>query len=252
MNNICKLLKKTYESIKKLLICIISKVPWLIKIRDNYTPINNEEYLERFGVSKKLGGFIIKDKVVLDNAYNKAWENRNFEIDKFWIRAAYFWGFIVLTFGAYINLLTSEHNQKAMEMHIDLYLLLLGFLFSLSWYLVIRGSKYWQENWEAHIDNLEDLISGPLYKTIHYSKSSCYSVSKLNEIMALVVILVWVSLFINYANSNLIFTMVFFKINWQITLSIFGTVIFASVLGLGYCKGGRKIKVKGFFDRLEK
>ncbi|MGH8568044.1 MAG: hypothetical protein ACREXU_08475, partial [Gammaproteobacteria bacterium] len=31
---------------------------------------------------------------------------------------------------------------------------------------VNRGSKFWQENWENHVDLLEDQIMGPLYKTV--------------------------------------------------------------------------------------
>ncbi|WP_440939795.1 RipA family octameric membrane protein, partial [Klebsiella michiganensis] len=28
----------------------------------------------------------------------------------------------------------------------------MGSVFTLSWFLVNRGSKYWQENWENHLD----------------------------------------------------------------------------------------------------
>lgn len=188
---------------------------------------------------------------MLEKAYTKAWENRDFEINKFWTRAAYFWGFIVLIFGGYLTLLTSEHNIKALAMNFDLYLLLLGFLFSLSWYLVIRGSKVWQENWEAHIDHLEDLVSGPLYRTIHYHGDRYYSVSKLNEILALVIIFVWCGLFYNYA-SKLTFTLNVFKINYQITIPIIATIVIAFVLRFGYCMGDYKTTKNKFFDRWEK
>jgi hypothetical protein len=231
---------------------IINKMDWLIKRRIDYTPLDNEEYLERFGIAKEEAKLVIRNDKLLERAYVKAWENRNFEIDKFWTRAAYFWGFIVLIFGGYITLLTSEHNQKAIDMHIDLYLLLLGFLFSLTWYLVIRGSKCWQENWEAHIDHLEDLYSGPIYRTIHYSGRRFYSVSKLNEVMALVVILVWCSIFYHYASMNLEFTMNIHKIDFQITLPIIVTLVFAIVLRFGYCMGHYKSAKNSFFDRWEK
>jgi len=237
------------ELLKKVKAYLLRIMGLLIKKRVFYAPLDNDEYLKRFGITKEGHKLIIKDKDLLEKAYAKAWENRNFEIDKFWTRAAYFWGFIVLIFGGYITLLTSEHSQKAIDMHIDLYLLLLGFLFSLSWYLVIRGSKCWQENWEAHIDNLEDLISGPLYRTIHYSGRRYYSVSKLNEIMALVVILVWCSFFFNYVNNNLIFTMNINEIDFQRTLPIVATIIFAFVLRFGYCAGDYKSDNKKFFDR---
>jgi hypothetical protein len=73
-------------------------------------------------------------------------------------------------------------------------------LFCLSWYLVIRGSKEWQRNWEAHIDHLEEYVSGPIYKTLYYSGKRFYSVSKLNEVMALVICIVWCGLFYQYTS----------------------------------------------------
>lgn len=237
-----KMMKKKY---------LIKFKELFFKKRFNYTPLQEDDYLKRFGIKRVNSKLEVEDKNILEKAYTKAWENRDFEIDKFWTRAAYFWGFIVLIFGGYITLLTSEHNNKALEMYIDLYLLLLGFLFSLSWYLVIRGSKCWQENWEAHIDHLEDLVSGPLYKTIHYSGNRYYSVSKLNEIMALVVILVWCSLFYHYA-SKLSFNLNIHKIDFQITLPIIATIIIAFVLRFGYCMGDYKSDKNKFLDRWER
>ncbi|MRT93129.1 hypothetical protein [Ancylomarina sp. 16SWW S1-10-2] len=219
-----------------------------IKKRFNYTPLSDDEYIQRFGVKIENGERVVEFKDKLEKAYTKAWENRDFEINKFWTRAAYFWGFIVLIFGGYLTLLTSEHNSKAYEMNLDLYLLLLGFLFSLSWYLVIRGSKGWQENWEAHIDLLEDLVSGPLYKTIHYRGNRFYSVSKLNEILALVIIFVWCGLFYNYA-SKLTYSLNIVKIDFQITLPIIVTIVITFVLRFGYCKGDYKSAKNKFFDR---
>ena len=78
-----------------------------------------------------------------------------------------------------------------------------GFLFSLAWYFVNRGSKYWQGNWELHVDLLEDDYSGPIYKTA-VQQSKCnfcdfdgpypFSVSKINQLLSLFVTLVWLLL----------------------------------------------------------
>ncbi|RZL54271.1 MAG: hypothetical protein EOO93_20200 [Pedobacter sp.] len=157
---------------------------WLIAKKHQYTELSAAEYYERFGIllDVRTGIKHVCDKGKLEKAYNKAWENRDFEINKFWTRAAYFWGFIVLIFGAYLNIITGETSQRSTALHLDLFLNLLGILFSFAWYFVILGSKAWQQNWEAHIDWLEDCVSGPLYKTIFYSSNRFYSVSKLNEI----------------------------------------------------------------------
>jgi hypothetical protein len=46
----------------------------------------------------------------------------------------------------------------------------LGVLTAVANLLSAYGSKFWQENWEKHINMLEDNIEGRLYKTIWLSK----------------------------------------------------------------------------------
>ncbi|MRS04692.1 hypothetical protein EG832_15970 [bacterium] len=92
----------------------------------------------------------------------------------------------------------------------------LGLLFSVSWYCVNRGSKQWQENWENHVDLLEDEIIGPLYKVVTklpeireswWSREGFkrrlesvvigpgpFSVSKINQVVSLFVCLLWIVL----------------------------------------------------------
>jgi hypothetical protein len=222
---------------------------WLILKKDRYTPLEDLEYYKRFGIEQENDKYVVKNKDLLEKAYEKAWANRNFEIDKFWTRAAYFWGFIVLIFGAYIAISTSDHAYRAIKMHLDLYLLLLGLLFSLAWLLNIFGSKSWQRNWEAHIDWLEDFVSGPIYKTIYFSGNRFYSVSKLTEVMAFVVIIVWIGLLSQYLIEN--YTLSYTHIKWIPTIAIFITIIVAIVLIFGYCSGGYKSQKDKFIDRWE-
>ncbi|MDR1466775.1 MAG: hypothetical protein LBI40_04080 [Treponema sp.] len=140
-------------------------------------------------------------------------------------------------------------------MNIDLYLILLGLIFSFAWELVIRGSKRWQETWEAHIDRLENPITGPLYKTIYCSGKTYYSVSKINEIIAIVIIVVWFLLLIQhciskYSTEPLKDTVI--SIILPIA-AIIGTFFCIIILFLcGRTAGGRfKIKEKGegFIER---
>jgi hypothetical protein len=194
----------------------------------NFSPLSNFQYRQRFG--------IYDNKSLLKEAYNKAWEIRNFEIDKLWSRVAYFWGFIALIFGGYITIVTGEHHQKAEELNLDLYLILLGIIFSIAWLFVIRGSKRWQENWEAHIDKLEDTISGPLYKTIYCTHNPFYSVSKINEILACVIIVVWIWLFIQHSITKYKFVnpiKCFSKINGFVTIPIVLTI--CCIIKLVFC-----------------
>lgn len=79
----------------------------------------------------------------------------------------------------------------------------LGVVFSVAWYFVNRASKFWQENWEKHVDLLEDSVVGPLYKTVlsdadlrftKWSGPYRFSVSKLNQLLSLFVVLLFLVL----------------------------------------------------------
>jgi hypothetical protein len=71
-----------------------------------------------------------------------------------------------------------------------------------------KGSKYWQENWEKHVDWLEDDVMGPLYKRVlayKYGKAGRllptkpypFSVSKINQLLSFAICLVWAFLYGN-------------------------------------------------------
>jgi hypothetical protein len=42
----------------------------------------------------------------------------------------------------------------------------IGFMASAAWYLVSRAATYQQENWERHVEAVEDEVTGPLLKTV--------------------------------------------------------------------------------------
>lgn len=74
----------------------------------------------------------------------------------------------------------------------------------MGWYLANRGSKYWQKNWEEHVNFLEDISIGPLFKTVLNPRNSKlhrismeypYSVSKINQILSLLVFFIWIFIF---------------------------------------------------------
>ena len=118
----------------------------------------------------------------LEEAYKQAADIRKFEIELFWKRGTYYWAFILAAFTAHFALMgmlfssDSECVNKAFSLKnmcnlpsLSLFALavtaLFCFFFSLAWTLVNKGSKFWQKNWEAHIDMLEDEVTGNLYKT---------------------------------------------------------------------------------------
>lgn len=155
--------------------------------------ISAEEYKELFKGKEK-------------EALKQALDIRKFEIELYWKRATYFWTFIGATMAGFLAVQASSVGNKQ-----DLAVILacLGVVFSFGWVCVNRGSKFWQENWEKHVDVLEDDITGPLYKTVMSRNEtlscgdkiihlitgpSSISVSKVNQIISLYVFVLWVCL----------------------------------------------------------
>ncbi len=142
-------------------------------------------------------------------ALKSALEARKFEIELYWKRATYFWTFIGATFAAYA-LIYAEKGHPENSFLLTLFACL-GFVFSIAWHYVNKGSKFWQENWENHVELLEDEHHGPLYKTITERpdpKNCCeklerffvapkpFSVSKINQLVSTFVVWIWVLLLV--------------------------------------------------------
>jgi len=213
----------------------------------------NKKYYARFGITvkKRQNGthkYKITNRKKLETAYNRAWETRNFEIERYWQRTAYFWGFIVLIFGGYISIITRSNDNGYINTYLSFYLIALGLLFSIGWLLVIIGSKTWQQNWESHIDMLESFISGPLYRTVYYRGRYFYSVSKINEILSVCVILVWLVLFLEYI---LDYKLSLKSIDWNISITVLLVVLMSVIMIFGYPLSEYKSEKNRFFDRYE-
>jgi hypothetical protein len=161
----------------------------------------------------------------MQSALQHALDIRKFEIELYWKRAAYFWTFIGATFAAYGAIQASAATPEAKN-DLSVIASCLGFVFSLGWFFANRGSKQWQENWENHVDLLENEIIGPLYKTVlrrpnwketkemrekgekepitmnerlkflraKITGPGRFSVSKINQIISLFVTLLWLIL----------------------------------------------------------
>ncbi|MGE1110102.1 hypothetical protein ACQJ2X_30505, partial [Bacillus wiedmannii] len=69
-----------------------------------------------------------------------------------------------VAFAGYLATLSSSNVEN--KYFVSIIIASIGFVFTFAWFLSSRGSKYWQENWENHLDLLENKITGPLYKTL--------------------------------------------------------------------------------------
>lgn len=157
--------------------------------RPGLTELTRAEYAERL---------VNLEEGMARAAFEKAWATRNFEIELYWKRATYFWAFIASAFVGYFGLVNATGYRTADRYaHAEVFAVsCLGFLLSLAWLLTNIGSKQWQRHWEVHVDLLEDRFTGPLYKTVNPSVT--YSVSKINEIVSVAVVLVWILLAFKY------------------------------------------------------
>jgi hypothetical protein len=158
--------------------------------------MNQNEYERLFaGIMLPRDGHTLNAEKALELAL----DIRKFEIELYWKRATYFWTFIGAALAGYAIVYKTSSGDNS-------WLLLvfssLGLLFSIAWYLVNRASKFWQNNWERHVDLLEDLVIGPLYKTIAKGVGSKnpltapgeYSVSKINQILSVFISVFWMLL----------------------------------------------------------
>ncbi len=151
--------------------------------------MTNEEYKNAFLLGVPKG--------TIEKTFDLALEIRKFEIDLYWKRATYFWAFLAIALAGYFSILTSKDLDRDRRGEALLIITCLGLVFSVAWYFVNRASKFWQENWEKHVDLLEDAVVGPLYKTVLADADILFwklwgpyqfSVSKLNQLLSLFVV----------------------------------------------------------------
>lgn len=88
--------------------------------------------------------------------FNAAVENRALEINLFWQRSLFFWGFIAASFLALANVY-GEHDRLAIAVSC------FGLTCSFCWALANRGSRHWHEHWERAVQELENDAVGELF-----------------------------------------------------------------------------------------
>jgi hypothetical protein len=145
------------------------------------------QYLRTLGLDGSDGSV----KPRLEAALARAYALRNFEIEHYWKRGTYFWAFQVAIFAALGFILG---KAEAKDLHpVSFALAGLGILTSVANALSARGSRFWQNNWEKHIDMLEDQIEGRLYKTVWLTsdKSVSFSVSRVNQYLSYYFVVFW-------------------------------------------------------------
>ncbi|EFC72708.1 RipA family octameric membrane protein [Prevotella melaninogenica] len=159
-------------------------------MKENKGGISKEDYINNF------------DEKKLEEAFQIALDTRKFEIELYWKRTGYFVLFIGAVFVGYYKVLPISGPSGSEKEWLLLLLSSLGFLLSLLWYMANRGSKFWQENWEAHIEDLSIKLRKPIFGIIkineytiynpkQFNKSYPFSVSKVNQMVSLIITFSW-------------------------------------------------------------
>jgi hypothetical protein len=126
----------------------------------------------------------------LEAALARAYQLRSFEIEHYWKRATYFWGFQIAIFAAFGLLWKASSTDEWNAVTIAL--AGLGFLTAVANSISARGSKFWQQNWEHHIDMLEDAIEGRLHKMVWLRDGGVsFSVSRVNAALSDCFVVFW-------------------------------------------------------------
>jgi hypothetical protein len=172
----------------------------------------------------------------IKNAIENALDIRKFEIDLYWKRANYFWLYNVSAFTAYFYVISNNTIEKKDVSILTLLITGIGVFLSLCWVFINIASKYYQENWEKHVDLLEDDYMGPLYKrTLEYEKTRfeipTYSVSKINLLLSIGIVATWFLLWTHIIFKIFVccrFSNIYADIIFGITLVLLGLLFFRS------------------------
>ena len=122
-------------------------------------------------------------------------QTRNFEIELFWKRSLFYWGFIATAFTGYAAL-------RAAKSDLSILVACFGVVCAFSWTLITRGSKYWQEGWESKVDRFEKPVIGRFFadeEPVQSHKSAWlrarrYSVSKISIALSDYVLILWLGI----------------------------------------------------------
>lgn len=121
----------------------------------------DERYLSRagqpiFSAFTATRGKNAPDLSLKTKAFEVAHENRKLEIQLFWQRSLFFWGFVAASLIAYAQTV-KDHT------HYSIVFALFGLVCSIVWSRGNRGSKYWQEYWEKKVTFFQHFTTGNIF-----------------------------------------------------------------------------------------
>lgn len=163
----------------------------------------------------------------------------------YWKRTAYFVLFISAVFIGYYNIIQTDDSiiRTYQKEWLLLLLAALGFLLSLLWYIANRGSKFWQENWEAHIEELSTEIGVPIFGIIKIHRDTKlnfmglypFSVSRINQMASLIITFSWLIILFKEMGGGALLENYDFKTCYKTAVGF--AIIVLSFFVIRWCKG---------------
>lgn len=199
----------------------------------------------------------LQQKVSLQSIRDTFYKCRDFEISNLWQRAIFLSAFLVLCFTMYGYLVsvllkdTSDLSKIVMISEIACGISLLGLAFSMIWIMMAKGSKAWYEVYERHICEIEaeeDLgipeeyrMGAPckpwgLDSNLFTKRAGKYSVSKLNIMIGMVLLLSWFVIFvIHYVSAIVCYAKMNIDCCLHVLILVFLPIIFLIILITSLC-----------------
>lgn len=156
-----------------------------------------------------------EDQVSLKEIRETFYKLRNFEISNLWQRSIFLSALLVLFFSSYgflVSKLFEKEIEKALVIHeLCCAIALLAIVFSIIWIMMAKSSKAWYEVYERRILDIEqeedlnipsyyrmgeDCTPWSLDSNLLTTKPGRYSVSKLNTLIGIILMITWIMILI--------------------------------------------------------
>lgn len=159
----------------------------------------------------------------------RIWKLRDFELSNLWQRSIFLTAFITTTYIAYGSLLKTIIKEDFISNFfyniglkklifydiVAMFIALIGILISSLWIMMAKGSKFWYENYEKYINELENEMNITLLKNkeigtqgiikekneyndnlLNNTSAGKYSPSRINIMLGIISISIWFILYI--------------------------------------------------------
>lgn len=163
--------------------------------------LKNKLYF-RYMLGSRLDGrnyLIESDMPLLKEAYEKAHQKANFEIDLHWKRTTHVWTLMLALLIAAGSLVgyyfSSPLDRKEFVLSAILLFSVISIVVCKTPLSILKVSHKWCNNWESHIVMLEPLFSGMLYQTHIGMGKKRLSLSNLNVALVYIALSAWIALF---------------------------------------------------------